>query len=358
MRSLEDMAKNLSALFQEAGNFVDAPGPMGERLVPANTRGFFESEIIGFAGLSVRAVGFANAREREDLHGVHIYVTRGSQRDLRSLPDEFQNTPIHPHKLGPIHVKPRASSVSTHRGHVFEYNGRIACGSSCAPATTNYSGTFGAIVKRKGGAMFALSNNHVFGDCNHMPVGQPIMVPSNQDAGPKIRSPQEIGRHSEISELRSGTPLLVPKAREDAALAEVTHHDDVTSWQGDKSDGYDTPAKVAEPIPGMRVKKFGRTTGLTVGEVESLQVDFTLPYDSDQFRAVVWFEKVWSVKRTGKYPFALPGDSGSLVVTEDGKSSIGLLFAATSRGEYGFIVPISHVLARFGSISLVSKHGV
>jgi len=46
------------------------------------------------------------------------------------------------------------------------------------------------------------------------------------------------------------------------------------------------------------------------------------------------------------------------VVTENGKSSVGLLFAATSRGEYGFIVPISQVLTRFGGITLVSKHGV
>lgn len=359
-RSLMRAAKELSSLLQEQGCFVDSAGATGAQPVPASTRASFDDEIVGFYGLSVRGVGVAASPVdgAEKLSGVHIYVTRGSQRDLKALPGELNNIPVHAHRLGPVYVKPRASGVTTNRGHVFEHGGRIACGSSCAPATTSYSGTIGAIVADGDGNRYALSNNHVFGDCNHMPVDQPILSPSNADARPSIRAPEEICRHSKIVELRSGTPALVTRCKEDVAIARLTRPDVMSSWQGDDADGFDTPTSVAEPQPGMSVKKFGRTTGLSQGVIESVQVDFTLPYDSDNFAAVVWFEGVWAIRSADRHPFALPGDSGSLVVSEDGENAVGLLFAATNRGDYGFVVPMSQVLSRFGGMTLISGHGV
>ena len=43
-------------------------------------------------------------------------------------------------------------------------------------------------------------------------------------------------------------------------------------------------------------------------------------------------------------PFALPGDSGSLIVSEDANSAIGLLFALNNKGEYGIFVLIEDLL--------------
>ena len=66
------------------------------------------------------------------------------------------------------------------------------------------------------------------------------------------------------------------------------------------------------------------------------------------------------MRSDGSSPFALPGDSGSLVVTEDGAHAIGVVFAASqgASGDYGIIIPIHHVLSRFNGLQLVNGHGI
>ncbi len=87
-------------------------------------------------------------------------------------------------------------------------------------------------------------------------------------------------------------------------------------------------------------------------------VPWILPYKTGKFSATVWFTDTWTVRADGADPFALPGDSGSLVVSEDGTSVVGLLFAVNNRGQYGIIMPIDQVLAAFGGATLVSGHGI
>src|SRR5262249_50070605 len=108
---------------------------------------------------------------------------------------------------------------------------------------------------------------------------------------------------------------------------------------------------------GMRVKKFGRTTGLTLGTAEAEITLATIPYKSRYFSATVYFDTVWTVLGDSGTPFALPGDSGSLVVTEDESASVGLVFAAAAGG-YGIIIPMSHIVTCFGGLRLVHNHGV
>jgi hypothetical protein len=155
----------------------------------------------------------------------------------------------------------------------------------------------------------------------------------------------------------------VPPGKEDVAIGRVVRSDSVSSWQGSGAGGYDTPTKIVAPSSGMSVKKFGRTTGLTHGTVQSLvNSPQPLPYKFSRFAAVVWFIDAWIIEATptpeiGKI-FALPGDSGSLVVTEKGDAAVGLVFAASPNGEYGFIVPMNHIATVLGGLSLVSGHGV
>ena len=202
---------------------------------------------------------------------------------------------------------------------------------------------------------YLLSNNHVLAAGNHVPVGMPILSPSPIDAGPATRAPGEVGRHAEICELRSGVPTLVVPGREDVALAHATDPAVVSSWRGAGPDSYDTPASVVAPRSGVEVKKFGRTTGLTYGTVEALiNSPFPLPYKCRFFSATVWFHDVWTIRGSVDTPsFALPGDSGSLVVTRDGTAAVGIVFAtSTPHGEVGFIVPLSHISTLFGGITL------
>ncbi len=197
---------------------------------------------------------------------------------------------------------------------------------------------FCALVRKQGRRekqLYILSANHVLAACNHIPVDMPILSPSSADGGPTLSAPREIGRHAEICELRSGEPSLVSPCSEDVALARVTEPNHVTSWQGPvgSDGGYDTPTNAVAVRDGMRVKKIGRTTGLTQGTVEAKLVPFPLPYKLKPFSATVWFKEMWSIRADSGKHFALAGDSGSLVVTEDGSAAVGLLFAASPSGD-------------------------
>ncbi len=77
---------------------------------------------------------------------------------------------------------------------------------------------------------------------------------------------------------------------------------------------------VARPHTGMRVRKFGRTTGLTVGEVVETAFDPGVCSPPGQVNLI----KVESDR-----PFQESGDSGSLLVTfgEDPPRIVGLMFA-------------------------------
>ena len=261
--------------------------------------------------------------------------------------------------MGMVTVRPDAAASATNHGHLFERNARIACGSSCAPTSENCSGTLGALVRRTGSRqIYLLSNNHVFSGCNHVPKDQPILAPSNADGSPTMRAPGEIGRHDLIHELRSGSPNFISPCEADLALARATNEEIITSWQGDDANGYDTPAAIASPASQMRVKKFGRTTGLTSGLVEArITAPTPVNYNARHFKGVVWFSNVWTVLGIGG-PFALQGDSGSLVVAEDGTKAVGLVFAASNSGDYGWIVPMPTVAASFDGLQFVSGYGV
>jgi hypothetical protein len=187
----------------------------------------------------------------------------------------------------------------------------------------------------------------------------PILSPSTADARPGRRAPGEICRYERMVELRSGDPSLVTPSRVDAAIASVPNPQLVSSWQGDDNEGFDTPAITATPSAGLKVKKVGRTTGLTHGTIESfVPTPWILPYRVPKFNAVVWFTDTWIVRSNDSDPFALGGDSGSLIVTEDETSAIGLFFAGNQRGDLGIFAPIEDVLSALGNLKLVSGHGI
>ncbi|MER2528528.1 MAG: hypothetical protein ABTR07_11425 [Candidatus Competibacter denitrificans] len=346
------VAIDLANCFLADGRYVLAPAP-GSGVRPASSSSFLcNLEDAGFSGLSVQSVGYEEGKQNPK---VHIYVTRGSLGALRKLEQSIRGVPIKINNIGEIRVRPEAALSTTAHGNLYIHKGRIACGSSCAPSAETYSGTFGALAKDADGRLFILSNNHVLAACNHVPVGMPIMAPSNSDARPNKPAPLAIGSHHGIVELRSGEPTLVPCAEVDAAVALVIDDKKVTSWQGD-AEGYDTPSAIIQPKAGMKVKKFGRTSGLTYGTVEAvIPGKMPLPYKTKNFSATVWFENVWTILGMNE-SFALPGDSGSLVVTDDGQHSVGLIFAASR--DYGIIVPITEALLQLGTLSLVSGHGI
>jgi len=230
---------------------------------------------------------------------------------------------------------------------------RLACGSSVTAASVWGAGTLGALVRLGDGKVCGLTNNHVTGGCNHTRVGMHILCPSPFDADPDQPAPLAIGRHLSFVTLASGDPRQVQLQELDAALFEVMDNDLLTSMQGTY---YDTPDDVADPIGDMLVKKVGRTTGLTSGVILGrFSTPLGIPYESDRFRSMVYFQNAWVIRSLDGGPFSAGGDSGSLVVTQNGDKAVGLIFAGTTNGSVSYMIPIRSVLDHLGA-SLIRGH--
>jgi hypothetical protein len=362
LASAEEVAEALGYDFLRRGNFLTSANALDDSDGETQAVALSLAEQIptpereAFGGLLVEAVGFEVG---VDNPSVYIYLTRGTNKAIRSLPKEVSGVKVSIQKMGPISIRPDSASSVTNVGHIFERHGRVCCGSSCGPTSEASTGTLGALVRKKGSKQpFLLSNNHVFGGCNHVPKGQPILAPSAADGRPGVRAPGEIGRHDAICELRSGSPNFVTPCDMDIALALATNEAVLSSWQGDKS-GYDTPTSAIAPASQMKVQKYGRTTGHTTGVVEvRVTVPKRIGYSARYFKGEVWFTDIWTIRSDNADPFALPGDSGSLVANEDASAAVGVLFAASRTGEYAWIVPIQQVLGTFGGLQLLGNHGV
>lgn len=345
-----DIAKLIALKFLEDGNFVSAGSPTVQPFEVTTQLASFGAVDL-FSNLAVQAIGFAESHGKQS---IQIFLNSATASALNRLPQTIGELPVEVHKIGRVQVKPQ--NTTSNMGNVYFRNGRVCCGSSCAPSGRQYSGTLGAMATDSTGTIFAVSNNHIIGDCNHTPLGMPIMSPSSSDGRPGL-PPKSVASHERIIELRSGIPFLVAPCTLDVAMARVDVPSEVSSWQGGDP-GFDTPTAVKDPEIGMKVKKFGRTTGLTEGTIASNVVLTQIPYDSGAFKGKVWFEDIWVVRSANGSAFAAPGDSGALVVTEDEEYAVGLIFGGNSKGDFVNIMPISKVLFECGGLTLLSSHGV
>jgi hypothetical protein len=73
----------------------------------------------------------------------------------------------------------------------------------------------------------------------------------------------------------------------------------------------------------MSVRKSGRTTGLTTGEITVLEATVDVGYGSG--RTARFDEQIVTS------PMSSPGDSGSLLVAGDSQHAVGLLFAGSDQ---------------------------
>ncbi len=196
------------------------------------------------------------------------------------------------------------------------------------------AGTIGAIV-RSGNTRYFLSNNHVFANENLANYGDAILQPGRFDGG---REPGDVvGTLAEFAWINfSGGNNTI-----DAAIARITLAD-ANVINSTPSDGYGTPRSAPmDASIGLRVKKYGRTTGQTKGRVQGINATVNVGYDTGVARFV-------GQVIIGGGGFSAGGDSGSLIVVERGGNArrpVGLLFA----GGGGITVanPIGEVLDYF-----------
>jgi hypothetical protein len=200
------------------------------------------------------------------------------------------------------------------------------------------AGTIGARVT-DGTRVFALSNNHVFAASNGGRAGDNLLQPGVADGG---RNPDDaIGTLYDFEPIQFCVGMACPSNRLDAAVA-LTTPDDIGTETPE--DGYGSPRPDPfEAMLGMRVQKYGRTTGQTEGRVTGINATIDVNYRT----GVARFVGQVVVSGDG---FSAGGDSGSLIVSKGLLSAdrrpVGLLFAGSATTTLAN--PIDLVLDRFG----------
>jgi len=211
------------------------------------------------------------------------------------------------------------------------------------------AGTLGCLVRdRRNGARLILSNNHVLANSNQALPGDAVLQPGALDGG---RTDED-----QLASLERFVPIAFTDAPGECSLAsgfaavgnalarlvgsrhrlEVRRIDPLAANRVDAAvarplqDGW-VDAEIleigrvigtTEPMLAMAVRKSGRTSGLTRGEISVLDTMVTIGYGDRQAR----FDG--QIVTTA---MSSPGDSGSLLVAGDRLAAVGLLFAGSEQ---------------------------
>ena len=90
----------------------------------------------------------------------------------------------------------------------------------------------------------------------------------------------------------------------------------------------------------MKVSKFGSESHLTSGTVSAFELEISISVPDRGER--IYFENQIEIQPLDSQLFSIPGDSGSVVVNDDNKEVVGLLFAGSKTG-YSYANPIDLV---------------
>jgi hypothetical protein len=208
----------------------------------------------------------------------------------------------------------------------------IVGGISIAPLNEFFVGTLGCFLRRVSGAteqIFALSNNHVMADTNRLPIGTSIVQP-----GPEVApsTPGDI-----FAALSAFIPIQFPTGRLnpvvnrfDAAIAVVT---DLRLIRRGRIFGINRYApQLSAAVPGMRVTKSGRTSGVTTGVVTATRVNgVQVNYGTRTAPRLATFNDTVEIVGDAGVPFSAPGDSGSVILDRATGRPVALLFAGDGR---------------------------
>jgi hypothetical protein len=208
--------------------------------------------------------------------------------------------------------------------------GTLQMGTSTGNDLECAAGTLGCVVL-KGGNDYFLSNNHVFARQNAGHNGERIDAPGRYDAHPICAQTPACGTLAGFQTISFNNNNTI-----DAAIAAP---DPSRPYTQVMSSGYDPSSTVVSPAVGLAVKKTGRTSNLTHGTIEAVNVTIRVQYEG----GVATF--VSQIQTAGN--FIRSGDSGSLMVTETGNNPVGLCFAGGSGAS--FANPIGPVLSAFAA---------
>jgi hypothetical protein len=291
-----------------------------------------------------------------DIVGTGVGLTRGGEpavmifaarADVGGLPRSLDGVPV------VVRVTGRISALSHKEGHsqgggsgggggidpTQRFERPVPIGVSTGNSTQCTSGTIGARVVDGLGNLYALSNNHVFALENGARIGDSIVQPGRFDTNCVVDLANDV-----VAVLDDYVEIVFSETAVntvDAAIALTSGADLGTATP---ADGYGTPGSVTlPPAVGMAVQKYGRNSSLTRGEITAINATVRIDY----IAGTATFVEQIVVESSG--PFLKSGDSGSLLVAEDGfNSPVGLLFAGNRSGKFAVANDIENVLTSFG----------
>src|SRR2546430_3536492 len=197
------------------------------------------------------------------------------------------------------------------------------------------AGSIGARVVDGSGNVYVLSNNHVLANSNDARIGDAALQPGPYDGG--TAPADQIGTLAAFNTIDfSGGANTIDAA---IALSGTTNLDNATP----ADDGYGVPNAAIfgdangdgvfddeTSLLGLNVQKYGRTTKLTHGQITGINATVTVCYEvffGFCIKSARFVDQLVIEPGT----FSDGGDSGSLIVTDDGnKNPVALLFAGGS----------------------------
>jgi hypothetical protein len=281
-----------------------------------------------------------------------ILVLLASERGGKAIGRSVDGIPVVKLVTGPIKAygKPSGVNHKTRQTRPIELG---VSGGNAYDLANGYccSGTLGALVA-SGGTQYILSNSHVLcndiassaGDPDVAQIGDPINQPGLIDVSCQDIPNDYVANLSTLTSLLGGTNV-------DAAIAEVI--DGKVRTDGSILEiGTISSTTVAASI-NQKVKKSGRTTGLTRSKVSGLNATVNVGYEDEcngEPFTVLYTGQILITNRGNR--FLNSGDSGSLMVEDvsDNPRAVGLLYAGG--GGIAVANPIGDVLGYLG-VSMV-----
>ena len=208
------------------------------------------------------------------------------------------------------------------------------------------------------------------GGCGTARPGTPVVAPGIQDVDDKYHAIEVIGDHESAANMSQGLPSVYDTSNNgDLAFFKIRDSGLLSSMQGSGAKAYDTPRLFEDhPERNMPVKKWGRSTGFTTGQISLINDDpepipyqvqsFYGPTQSQTFQGTVYFHNAIEVTPDSFKPFSLGGDSGSLVVTNFSNKVeriIGIVIAGDKNKS--IVLPLRPVLKKY-ELQLLTGHNV
>ncbi len=215
-------------------------------------------------------------------------------------------------------------------------------------STGNYqsvsAGTIACRVRDAAGNLYALSNTHVFAPndiTGQSEIGDIVTQPGLYDVSTHVYDANL--RIGAVAAYKSINGSIFATNQIDAAIARIDAGALGTSTPMTLG-GYGAPNSVTRPAAvNMAVQKFGRSTQLTHGTITGINATMIVAYADDWY---AFFTGQIVVETPGA--FIQPGDSGSLLVTDDAAANpVGLVFSGNADGTMTLANPIDGVLQYF-----------